>query len=156
MNLILWRHAEAEDAEPDMERRLTPKGRRQANDMAKWLHERLPGKFAVYASPARRTRETADALDCEYRVTDDLAPDVDVAHYLAVSDWPLSPEDSGGTVILVGHQPIIGRFASLLLSGEQRDWSVRKGAIWWLSARDREERSRLILRAVMSPDMLRL
>ncbi len=154
MNLILWRHAEAEDAEPDMDRRLTPKGRRQAHDMAKWLQERLPDRFAVYASPARRTRETADALGCDYRVAPDLAPDASVAHYLAVSDWPLSPEGSGGTVILVGHQPILGRFASLLLSGEERDWSVRKGAVWWFSARDREERRRIVLRAVASPDLL--
>lgn len=154
MNLILWRHAEAEDAEPDMDRRLTPKGHRQAHAVAKWLHERLPEKFAVFASPARRTRETADALACDYQVSNDLAPDVDVAHYLGISDWPLSPQGSGGTVILVGHQPIIGRFASLLLSGEQREWSVRKGGLWWFSTRDREERRRIVLRAVVSPDLL--
>ena len=154
MNLILWRHAEAEDAEPDLARRLTPKGRRQAQQMAKWLRERLPERYAVYASPARRTRETADALECAYSVVQDLAPDADVAHYHAVSDWPVGPQEAGGTVVIVGHQPIIGRFASLLLSGEERDWSVRKGAVWWLSARDREERRQVVLRAVVSPDLL--
>lgn len=154
MNLILWRHAEAEDAEPDLDRRLTSKGLKQARAMARWLNGHLPDRFAVYASPARRTRETADALGRDYSVVPDLAPHARVASYLAASRWPLGPEHSGGTVILVGHQPIIGRFASLLLSGEERDWSVRKGAAWWLSARDRDPRGQVVLRAVMSPELL--
>ncbi|MEN9315960.1 MAG: hypothetical protein RIS35_2353 [Pseudomonadota bacterium] len=154
MNLILWRHAEAEDAEPDLERRLTPKGRKQAQAMAKWLHARLPEGHRVLVSPARRTRETADALETGYRVDPGLAPDADVAHYLAACEWPTGPEDSRGTVVIVGHQPLIGRLASLLLSGEERDWSVRKGAVWWLSAREREARNQVVLRAVVSPDLI--
>ena len=39
MELILWRHAEAEDAEPDLTRNLTSKGNRQAALMARWLHD---------------------------------------------------------------------------------------------------------------------
>ena len=154
MNLILWRHAEAEDAEPDLERRLTPKGRKQAQAMAKWLHARLPERHLVLVSPARRTRETADALETDYRIDERLAPDADVAHYLAACDWPSGPGDSRGTVLIVGHQPLIGRLASLLLSGEERDWSVRKGAVWWLSARDRDERRQVVLRAVVAPEMI--
>ena len=34
MDLILWRHAEAEPGEPDLERALTPKGVKQARRMA--------------------------------------------------------------------------------------------------------------------------
>jgi len=46
MDLILWRHAEAEDAggKPDLERNLTRHGRKQAARMAEWLKPRLPGK----------------------------------------------------------------------------------------------------------------
>ena len=154
MNLILWRHAEAEDAEPDLGRRLTPKGRKQAQAMAKWLHARLPERHLVLVSPARRTRETADALETDYRVDERLAPDADVAHYLAACEWPSGPDGSRGTVLIVGHQPLIGRLASLLLSGEERDWSVRKGAVWWLSARDRDERNQVVLRAVVTPEMV--
>ncbi|HWS74448.1 MAG TPA: histidine phosphatase family protein, partial [Quisquiliibacterium sp.] len=75
MNLILWRHAEAEDAEPDLERRLTARGRKQAKRMADWLNAQLPERFVVIASPAQRTRQTADALECEYRVDRRLSPD---------------------------------------------------------------------------------
>ena len=44
MDLILWRHAEAEEGGPDLERRLTPKGRKQAKRVAAWLLQRLPKK----------------------------------------------------------------------------------------------------------------
>jgi len=37
MDLILWRNAEAEEGARDLERRLTAKGRRQADRIALWL-----------------------------------------------------------------------------------------------------------------------
>lgn len=154
MNLILWRHAEAEDAEPDLARRLTGRGRKHADRMAQWLRERLPERFEVVVSPAQRTLQTADALGCEYRVDPRLAPDVDVTDILAAIEWPTGTEASGGTVIVVGHQPTLGRLASLLLAGQEMNWSVRKGAIWWLSTRDRDERRQLVLRAVISPEQV--
>ncbi len=36
MELILWRHAEAEPGEPDLGRRLSAKGEKQARRMAEW------------------------------------------------------------------------------------------------------------------------
>ena len=65
MELILWRHAEAEDGEPDEERRLTGRGKKQAKRVAKWLARRLPEDFAVISSPARRALQTARALGVE-------------------------------------------------------------------------------------------
>ena len=35
MDLLLWRHAEAEDGEDDLKRRLTQRGEKQARAMAK-------------------------------------------------------------------------------------------------------------------------
>src|SRR5436190_21449722 len=37
MDLILWRHADAEPGEPDIGRRLTAKGLKQAERVAAWL-----------------------------------------------------------------------------------------------------------------------
>ncbi len=34
MDLLLWRHAEAEDGTPDLKRKLTPRGEKQARQMA--------------------------------------------------------------------------------------------------------------------------
>lgn len=58
MDLILWRHAEAEDGDgnkPDAQRRLTARGEKQARDMAAWLNARLPKDTTVLVSPAIRT-----------------------------------------------------------------------------------------------------
>ena len=42
MDLILWRHADAENGVHDSERKLTAKGIKQATRMAKWLRARIP------------------------------------------------------------------------------------------------------------------
>ena len=56
MNLILWRHAEAEEIAPtDLARQLTVRGRKQAQAVAKWLRARLDEDAAILASPAVRT-----------------------------------------------------------------------------------------------------
>jgi len=153
MNLILWRHCEAEDAVPDDARALTVRGRHQAERMAKWLGGQMPRHCEVICSPAVRARQTADALGVDYRIDDRLSPEADVTDYLAAVDWPEGPAASRGNVIVVGHQPVLGRLASLLLAGQEADWTVKKGAVWWLSTRDREGGRQLLLKAAVSPDL---
>ena len=157
MELIVWRHADAGDAAlgvaSDLERRLTDRGRKQAERMARWLQARRPERYAVLSSPAARARETAEALGVKVRTDARLAPDAEVAHALAALNWPDGPESRSRHVVLVGHQPMLGRLVSLLLSGQEADWSVRKGAIWWLSTREREGRDQVVLRAAIAPDL---
>jgi len=150
MELILWRHAEAEDATPDLSRRLTDKGKRQASFMADWLTPRLPKDLRILVSPAVRTRQTADALNMKYTVVEDIAPDRGAAKLLAAAGW----EKGEGTVLVVGHQPTLGLAASLLLYGQERSFSIKKGAIFWISRRGPEASGECVLRAVLSPDML--
>jgi len=151
MNLILWRHAEAEDGSPDLARRLTDKGKRQARVMAEWLLPRLPAGTRILVSPATRTRQTADALDIAYTVVDDIAPDADPAVLLATAGWPTA----GGSVLVVGHQPTLGLAASLVMSGEETQLGMKKGAVFWFSRKDKEEGAQTVLHAAMSPDMLK-
>jgi phosphohistidine phosphatase len=155
MNLLLWRHAAAEDRESadpasDLERRLTKRGLKQAELVAAWLQARLPADYQLLVSPARRTRETADALTSDYRVETALAPDASTEAVLAAVNWP----EYRGTVVVVGHQPTLGAVASRVLTGREAAWSVKKGSVWWLNTRDREEGSGVVLRAVMSPDLV--
>ncbi len=150
MHLILWRHAEAEDGAPDLDRRLTDKGSKQADAMALWLKPRLPKHWRLLSSPATRCRQTALALSEEFEIVREIAPGAGYTSVLAAAGWP----DAGDTVVLVGHQPTLGETAAMLLSGQELPWSVRKGSIWWLTHRVRHTESQIVLRAVVSPEML--
>ena len=148
MDLILWRHADAEPGEPDLERRLTSKGAKQATRVAKWLDHHLPDSCRIIVSPARRAQETALALKRKFKTKDELAPDVAPESILAAAEWP----ECRDVVLVVGHQPTLGRVASLLLAGEDREWSIPKGALWWLTNRERSQGPQVALRVVMTPD----
>ncbi len=150
MELILWRHAEAEDGFPDMARTLTDKGRTQADDMAAWLRKRLPDDTRILVSPAIRTQQTASALSKDFSTVASIAPGADAAAILSAAGWP----KAGGTVLIVGHQPTLGEVLAKLLADKYDSWSVKKGAIWWLSTRKRGNGSEVILKATLSPDLL--
>ena len=150
MDLILWRHAEAEEGENDLARELTPKGEKQAARVAQWLLQRLPSKFALVSSPAIRAQQTADALGIPAKTVKEIAPGAAVSAIIKAAGWP----DQKGTVVLVGHQPDLGHAAAFLVSGEQTEVSIKKGGLWWLSNRAREDGAKIVVRAVVSPDLL--
>lgn len=150
MDLILWRHADAAEGARDMERKLTAKGAKQAARMAGWLSARLPSRTLVLASPARRTCQTADALGLRYKVSERLAPGASPAAILDAAGWP----GYKGAVVVVGHQPDLGRTVAQLLTGKASEWSVKKGALWWISNRERGGELQVVVRAVLAPDFL--
>ena len=150
MDLILWRHAEAVDGMPDMARKLTAKGEKQAREMAQWLRPRLPKRTRIIVSPAQRTLQTVKALSEDFEILRELAPGASPTAILAAAQWP----DQAGAVLVVGHQPTLGMVAATLIAGEPIPWSVKKGGVWWLSHRVRGEQPQVVLRAVVSPDLL--
>lgn len=156
MDLILWRHAEAEEGDahtPDAKRRLTPRGEKQARKMAAWLKDRLPSKVRILVSPAERTLQTAQALGLPFELEPRIGVGADPADLIAAANWPKGGGNRGAAVI-VGHQPTLGCLAALLLSGAEANWAIRKGAVWWLSDRTRGRDSQTVLRAVMDPDIV--
>ena len=153
MDLILWRHAEAvieSEGQNDLERALTSKGERQAQKMAEWLNRHLAHSTRVLVSPALRCQQTAQALGRRFRTVASLASGASAAEVLAAARWP----DASEPVLVVGHQPTLGLVASLALTNAAQPWSVRKGAVWWLRSRSREEGERVVLQAVQGPDSL--
>lgn len=150
MDLLLWRHADAEEGAPDEGRRLTQRGRKQAARVAAWLEKHLPSHFRVVASPAVRARQTADALGRPYRTDARLAVGASAAAILGAAGWP----DDTSTVVVVGHQPGLGQAAALALTGRDAELSVRKAGVWWLSRRVRDGHAETVLRAVIAPDLL--
>lgn len=148
MDLLLWRHAEAADGVPDLTRELTERGRKQARRVAEWLAENRPKRLRILVSPALRTRQTATALTGDFEIVPALGPDASVAGILGATGWP----DGSGACLLVGHQPSLGRLAALLLAGQEADWTIKKGALWWFTNRVREGETQTVLRCVVPPD----
>ena len=151
MDLSLWRHAEADDGEgatPDHKRRLTARGETQAKQVARWLRQHLPRKHRILVSPAERTQQTAHALEMPYEIEPHLGTGASATDVLTVAGWP----DQSGAVVVIGHQPTLGRIAALLLGGQESDWSIKKGGVWWFSSRVRNDEPQTVLRAVLNPD----
>ena len=67
MDLLLWRHAEAEDGEDDLKRRLTERGEKQARDMAGMDPPASAEGYARYRQPGGTHAQTAEAPACYSR-----------------------------------------------------------------------------------------
>jgi len=158
MDLILWRHADAEegDAGDDLKRKLTPRGERQASRIALWLHRQMPDGLRILVSPAVRAQRTAAKLERPFTTVESIGPGARAKDLLAASGWP----DARRTVLLVGHQPALGELVSLLLTGREAPWTVRKGSVWWLrdrpskAAKDTEARAQTFVVCVQSPETM--
>jgi phosphohistidine phosphatase len=147
MELILWRHAEAEDAASggDAARALTKRGRKQAERVGAWLKSRLSDEWLVLSSPAKRAVQTAKGLDMPFEEREALGTGASVASILREAGWP----DGKRPVVVVGHQPTLGEVAGKLL-GTREGLGIRKAAAWWFSAKG----GQVVLKCVVDPDVL--
>jgi phosphohistidine phosphatase len=150
LDLILWRHADAEDGVPDDARKLTAKGEKQAQQVGQWLKSHLPKGARILVSPAKRAHQTANALGLEFEITRQVGTGASVKSIMEAAGWP----DAKGVVVVVGHQPTLGRIAAALLSGVEAEWSIKKSGVWWFSNRSHDNETQTILRVVMSQEFL--
>ncbi len=127
MDLILWRHAEAAEGAPDATRRLTKKGEKQAAKIAAWLQARVKNPPRLMVSPATRAQQTAMAFGADFETVQEIGADSSAPRILRATGWP----NAEGIVVVVGHQPTLGRLAALLLAGQEADWEIEKGGLWW-------------------------
>jgi phosphohistidine phosphatase len=151
MDLILWRHAEAQDEVEgldDLDRVLTSRGEKQAARVGAWLDRHLPEGTRVLSSPALRCEQTALALGRKFKTRAELAPGAGVATLLQVAQWP----DARQAVLLVGHQPVLGETIAQLLGLPSNGCAVRRGAVWWLRSRERDGHEQTTVWAVQSPE----
>ena len=153
MDLILWRHAEAQDEDEsgdDLQRSLTARGEKQAARMAAWLDRHLPEGTRILCSPALRCEQTVLPLGRKYKLREELAPDQDISLLLEAAGWP----DARQPTVIVGHQPALGQVVARLLGLKQDTCPVRKGAVWWLRTRERDGQQQTVVVSVQSPDLL--
>ena len=134
MLLYLLRHAEAEALSPsglDADRALTDAGRKRMKAVGRAMARMEPGFDAVLVSPLLRARQTAEAVTsaCRFKdeavVTESLLPGSDpelLLEELAESEWR--------TVLLVGHEPHLGRLFGRLVSGRREtEVPMRKASL---------------------------
>ena len=153
MDLIFWRHAEALDAvqgQEDLSRALSPKGEKQASKMGAWLDRQLPEGVRVICSPAVRTEQTASTLGRKYKLKSELLPDASALELLEAVGWP----GSKMSVVVVGHQPVMGQCIAHLLGLAASDLTVRKGAVWWLRSRVRDGVPQTVVVTVQTPELI--
>lgn len=119
MDIILFRHAKAEDVSPlqlDLERRLTPTGIHKARLAAKGLRKLLvtPSQAEIWASPAARCRETGAILAEELGITKrKTCPDIYHSKLEPLlATWQKRPDSD--VIILVGHEPYLGNWLKQL------------------------------------------
>lgn len=159
MDLILWRHAEAQ-AHPDplagrqgdaldLARTLTARGEKHAVRMAAWLDRQLPNGTRILCSPALRTEQTVRALGRPSKLRDELLPGADPQALLALAQWP----NAKAPVLVVGHQPTLGQVIAKLLGLAEAACPVKKGAVWWLHQRERDGVVQTVLLTVQTPEL---
>jgi phosphohistidine phosphatase len=152
MDLILWRHAEAEPGaadQPDEARRLTSKGHKQAEKVGEWLDRHLSDHCRILSSPALRCVETAQALGRKFKTDAALATDSSAERIIAAAGWP----DRREPVLIVGHQPLLGQVAAIIIAGSKQDWTIRKGNVLWIAQKP-DEASAIYIKAVIGPDLI--
>ena len=151
MDLIFWRHAEAEDEREglaDIDRPLTAKGEKQAQRVGAWLDRHLPDGTRVLCSPALRCQQTALALGRKFKLRDALAPGAVVTDLLDAAQWPHARRP----VMIVGHQPVLGEAVARVLDVPVAACVVRKACVWWLRSRERDGHEQTLVWAVQSPE----
>jgi phosphohistidine phosphatase len=121
--LVLVRHAKSDWSHglPDRERTLAPRGRRQAPEAGRWIHDHLDPLDLAVVSPAARARSTWELVVAELG---DVETRLDDRVYAASADELLEVvqelPDRARTVALVGHNPGLEDLLELL-TGE---WEV--------------------------------
>ena len=118
--LILLRHAHAEPAttgQSDLDRPLSPQGLAEAEAVARWLKEQGLVPDRVLCSPARRTRETLEAvMDAIGYVEQRLEERIYEATPGTLADLADQHREAE-RLLLVGHNPGLEQLAALMYSG---------------------------------------
>ena len=116
--LLLLRHADAENLAPgssDFERRLTQRGRTEAQQLGALLSQLLPIDL-VLSSAARRARETTQLVLAAAELSPDIRNEQSMYETSPQQLLALLKEikDSIGTVLLVGHNPVMEDLAQMV------------------------------------------
>ena len=143
MNLYLLRHGIAAEpgvagSKPDSERPLTAKGEDRLRKAAKAMAEMDLAYDLILSSPFRRAKQTAEIMAKNFKLqkklafSDDLTP-AGNPRLLIQQLNQLRPEPEN--VLLVGHEPYLGKLIALLATGNTSlEIDFKKGGLCKLEA----------------------
>jgi phosphohistidine phosphatase len=164
MKLLIIRHAEAEersgslfDRKRDAERRLTDDGRKSMRKAAKGLREIAPKIDVLATSPLVRAFETAEIVAGVLGNVDvtELAPLAPEGDKQALITW-LNEQPAEASAAIVGHEPDLSSFASLLIDGSSSSRiTLKKGACCLIEFSDSPSAGNGTLLWLLQPAQLR-
>jgi len=137
MKIILARHASAEDkadSKEDADRNLTPEGREQADLMGRVVAATIGTVDALWTSPLMRALQTAGIASKHLKIKPTVEPHLAISGDIEQLRWKLHRE-ALGTVMLVGHQPDLGRLAARML-GLVSEISLKKSGVCIIETKD--------------------
>ena len=123
--LILLRHAHAEPAsagQADLDRPLSAEGLAEAEAAGRWLGQQKLVPDCVLCSPARRARETLEAVLAAIGYVDQR---IEPSIYEATPGTLIALADTHrdvGRLMLVGHNPGFEQLTALMHSGQSSDY----------------------------------
>ena len=134
MELYLIRHGIAQARDfvlKDEERTLTKAGQDKTKEVAKRLYDSGLRFDLILTSPSVRSHQTAEIFSFlqptgKLQISTELAPNGSIhswLHWLEQQQYPLTSK-----LALIGHQPDLGYWASMLVWGEAKDGLILKKA----------------------------
>jgi phosphohistidine phosphatase len=131
-HLVILRHAKSAwpDGVPDRHRPLNARGRRDAPAAGRWLRDQVGRIDVVVCSPAERTRQTWALVAAELADPPDATFDDRVygAPPAALLEVIRELPDTARTALLIGHNPGVEAFTSLL-GGQDVDMKTSSLAV---------------------------
>lgn len=115
MKLCLVRHGNAIDHAVDALRSLSEKGREEAKKAGKFIQKTGFKPQKVFHSELVRAKETASLATSEMGAQINLNEDKDLLPNSPISTWSNNLLYMEENIMLVGHMPFMGLFASELL-----------------------------------------
>jgi phosphohistidine phosphatase len=165
MNLYFMRHGIAVDRADtgqrsgDRERPLTPKGIKRMNKAAKGLVTLSLSFDRILTSPFERARQTAQIVAQTLRLEDRLEEFEQLCPHQSVQDLlsGLAAHSGEKEILLVGHEPLLSRTVSFLLSGKAgAEIRLKKGGLCCLEVDGVPSKENAVLHWALTPRQLRL
>jgi phosphohistidine phosphatase len=159
MNLYLIRHAIAEEetsSGEDSQRELTDKGAKKMRLIAKGLRTLGVDFDLIVSSPYIRAVQTAEILSEVFKkkkfvLSDHLMPMGDIDLLIA----EINEKYSVNSLAIVGHEPYLSTFVSLLTTGGTPiEMTFKKGGVCHLSTDDMHHTRKATLEWLLTPGVL--